>query len=371
MLPDACLTAPSSAKAKAASSATPIGNRVTPQSTETPTTNSDTLPRQPSSKFFEPECTSADTVDPIRCMALASDHAPMLDELVAEDAEPLSQEAWSDFSEAGGSDDESMMGPNLPSSQMQANPADLLQGLAPPQGSQQFDSETSPLTSPVPAKIRDLGQSDGVISSPIRVETHETDCFNQPRITIIAGPRSSSASTLAKKTHQGMSSDPILDDEEHFFGGPGRAPSSLSLKRISKINTPLTVKKQRTRPAVVAEPAKEPAEDMSPSLARVASGMRERFMFRPPAHQRTPRSVSSASRATSKATSRLDCVTPTALPTARRRHTEHGRLSRHSLDGRSPSLLNNDLNDYQPTSPVETTPKLAAFLFKGVAPCGN
>ncbi|KAG0142846.1 hypothetical protein CROQUDRAFT_12760, partial [Cronartium quercuum f. sp. fusiforme G11] len=142
-----------------------------------------------------------------------------------------------------------------------------------------------------------------------------------------------------------------------------------NLKRSHQTKTPVTLKKQKSRP-VVQESFKLRGgidEEISPSLARIASGMHERFTFRTltPLQRRngsgnrktsmTPINRTGASRSRPE-----DHETPTVAPVIQRRHTDI--ISRHSKETQTHSN-----NPYEPdriTSPVVATPKLAAFLFK-------
>ncbi|EGG11907.1 uncharacterized protein MELLADRAFT_70613 [Melampsora larici-populina 98AG31] len=147
-----------------------------------------------------------------------------------------------------------------------------------------------------------------------------------------------------------------------------------SMKRPQHNNdTPTTLKKQRTRPVVVREPLQKSnmVDEMSPALARVASGMRERFTFRGHSSpmNRTPRNLSSTFRKSSitPKTPHMESTdmdedgdeTPQSVPMIQRRHTDG--ISRHSK-----GLDRND-NEHQGRNLVDQTssPKLAAFLFKG------
>ncbi|KAH9823356.1 hypothetical protein DFH28DRAFT_1092167 [Melampsora americana] len=341
-----------------------------------------------SSKFFEAESTDqAENIPTVSLVPLeTSDSTLTCDELVPEDAEPLSQEDWSEISETGGSDE---LGPDFPSSQMHEEDlksyAKLLQA-------SQTESipEITPPRSPVILLHRQndsLNYSDGVISSPIHDDSRGSETMIQPRITILTEPslamNETSSSSLFKSTSKAtlpISSDPIIDDDEDdiMCGEPNRPVSKFSsTKRPQQsYDTPTTLKKQRTRPVVVREPLQKGnvVEEMSPALARIASGMRERFTFRGHSSpmNRTPRNLSSTFRKSSitPRTPHMESIdkddgdrdeTPKSAPMIQRRHTDG--LSRHSKG------FNRNENEHQERSLVDQTssPKLAAFLFKGGA----
>lgn len=353
-----------------------------------PTSPSATKPL--SSKFFDAGSKDEEENVPTPPLVVpfetSSSHS-IFDELVPEDAEPLSQEAWSEISETGGSEE---MGPDLPSSQMHGEDirsfAKLLQA-------SQTESipETTPPRSPMillHCQNNSLNYSDGVISSPIHDDSRERESMIQPRITILSEPtlpmKDPSSSSLFKSSSKStlpISSDPIIDDDEDevMCGEPHRPLNKFSsMKRPQQNNdTPTTLKKQRTRPVVVREPLQKGnvVEEMSPALARVASGMRERFTFRGHSSpmNRTPRNLSSTFRKNSitPQTPHMESVdrhdeeeaeeTPKSIPMIQRRHTDG--LSRHSKG------FHRHDNDHQDRNLLEqsSSPKLAAFLFKAGA----
>jgi hypothetical protein len=259
-----------------------------------------------------------------------------IEDLPVEDAVPLTQESWDAISELSTDDSgdpkvdnpgrdiefEQLIGEDLPSSQMHdpstapliSRPA--LNGSNGSTGSnkencqsgftdEQLDSSCCPSSSLEITNQARQDLSDGFISSSQPEECELT--VTKPRVTIITPNNHHSiaevingrrvSEPISRQTRQfPLSSDPILSSDDEEYGQTSALDTGLNRRKAAQSTCQSHQPSKRICRGFVQTPssklssvAKRSAsttaphdEEISPSLARVASGIRNRFTYQKP-----------------------------------------------------------------------------------------